>query len=305
MPPNPQQILQGLIALGYDPNHLYQELEMESRFVDAHLDISHAYAPLYLHSHNFYELLCCVNACGVDYLVGTDRYRLQKGDILLIPPGFSHRPLLPAKMPEPYIRHVLWISSELMENLCAMVPEFRKAETVGNLMLRTAGTSWEHLSELFQKCTQESEKRGPNWELAMVGNTITLLVGLHRAYLDSVSDTLRAEKPELLERLLAYIEEHLQEKITLVETARIFFVSESTITQLFRRTMGVSFYRYITQRRLIGAKTYIEQGMLLEDVALRTGFGDYSAFYRAFKQAFGISPRQYRSLQESNARNPL
>ena len=30
----------------------------------------------------------------------------------------------------------------------------------------------------------------------------------------------------------------------------------------------------------------------------QTGFGDYSGFYRAFKQEYGISPRQYRKLQE-------
>ena len=67
---------------------------------------------------------------------------------------------------------------------------------------------------------------------------------------------------------------------------------------LFKQKMGVSVYRYITQRRLIAAKSLIEQGQPLEDVALKVGFSDYSSFYRAFKQEFGISPRRYRSLQE-------
>ena len=31
---------------------------------------------------------------------------------------------------------------------------------------------------------------------------------------------------------------------------------------------------------------------------MRVGFSDYSSFYRAFKQEYGISPRQYRALQE-------
>ena len=58
-------------------------------------------------------------------------------------------------------------------------------------------------------------------------------------------------------------------------------------------------YRYVTQRRLIAAKTLIEKGQRLEAVAAQTGFTDYSGFYRAFKQEFGISPRQYRVLQEA------
>ena len=40
----------------------------------------------------------------------------------------------------------------------------------------------------------------------------------------------------------------------------------------------------------------IEKGLLMENVAQQTGFGDYSGFYRAFKQEYGISPRQYRNL---------
>ena len=60
--------------------------------------------------------------------------------------------------------------------------------------------------------------------------------------------------------------------------------------------MGVSFYRYVTQRRLIAAKILIEKGILLEEVSRQTGFQDYSSFYRAFKNEYGISPRQYRSL---------
>ena len=59
----------------------------------------------------------------------------------------------------------------------------------------------------------------------------------------------------------------------------------------------MSLHRYVTQRRLIAGKTLIEKGGALEQVALQTGFRDYSGFYRAFKQEFGISPRQYRNMR--------
>ena len=76
----------------------------------------------------------------------------------------------------------------------------------------------------------------------------------------------------------------------------------STVSHLFRQKLGVSFYRYVTQRRLIAAKTLIEQGQPLEAVASQTGFLDYSGFYRAFKQEFCISPRQYRKLSGETAK---
>lgn len=286
--------------MGVDPSDIYQELEMESRLVDTHMDVSYGNVHVSLHSHNFYELLLCESSCNVEYLVGAERYRLQKGDIVMIPPGVSHRPLLPETMAVPYRRCVLWISRELIDNLRTVVPELNSEGPVYNLMLRTADTPWAYLADLFENGIAESKNRASGWELALLGNTITLLACLRRAYQDRAHGKLQAEKPELLDRLLAYIEENLAQKITLSDAARHFFVSESTVTHLFRRKMGVSFYRCVTQRRLIAAKTLIEQGALLEDVALRTGFQDYSGFYRAFRQEYGISPRQYRQLRDNS-----
>ena len=101
-------------------------------------------------------------------------------------------------------------------------------------------------------------------------------------------------KVDLLDALLAYIEGHLSEKITLADTARQFLVSESTIDQLFRKRMKASFYHFVTQRRLIAAKTELLEGATAEQAAARTGFGDYSTFYRAFRREYGISPAEYR-----------
>ena len=102
---------------------------------------------------------------------------------------------------------------------------------------------------------------------------------------------------ELLDRIMAFVEAHYTEEIRIGELSKQLFVSSSTVSHLFKEKMGVSFYRYVSQRRLIAAKTLIEKGQLLEDVAVQTGFADYSGFYRAFKQEYGISPRQYRNLQ--------
>ena len=281
---------------GIELGDVYQELEMSSRFVDAHTDITFSGTHVNLHSHNFYELLYCVDAANVEYLVGAERYRLRSGDIIMIPPGVSHRPMFPSEMNIPYKRHVLWISTEFMKNLQTSFPDLYTIDFQYSVMLRTSNTPWVYLRDLFQSGIVEAENQATGWELALSGNTAVLLTCLQRAYLDRASGAMKAEKPELLEQLLSYVEDHLYQRISLSDAAHQFFVSESTITQLFRKKMGVSFYRYTTQRRLIAAKSLIEKGIALEHVATQTGFGDYSSFFRAFKQEFGISPRQYRNL---------
>jgi len=281
-----------LRSIGFEPGTFYQELEMTSRYVDTHQDISISNSGVSLHSHTFYEILCCQNTCDVEYLVGAERYRLQKGDIVIIPPGVSHRPLLPEHMTEPYRRDVLWLSQEFAATMPHFLPEPR--------LLRTAGTQWEFLGDLFRNGVRESEQQRLGWEEAVLGNSIQILVYISRALDDRTAAPLRVVQPELLDRVLAYVEEHLDQKITLADVAKHFWVSQSTISQTFRNKMGVSFYRCVTQRRLIAAKTLILQGMPLEQVNEKVGFTDYSTFYRAFKQEFGIAPRQFRKLQEAS-----
>ena len=302
--PDAQRIMQEqLLELKLDPGTFYQELEMTSRFVDTHRDISYSNSRMQLHSHTFYELLYCSNSCGAEYLVGSERYRLQKGDIIFVPPGISHRPLLHEDMTEPYKRYVLWLSPEFMEHYAGLFPyPFTEKQSYAS-MLRTGGTAWEHLGELFRTGVQEAERQADGWEAAVIGNTITLLTQIKRATDERSARTMKAEKPELLDRITAYVEENYPRSVTIDDLAKHFFVSSSTISHLVKKKLGVSFYRYVTQRRLIAAKSLIEKGVLLETVAAESGFVDYSGFYRAFKQEFGISPRQYRNLQEKNSKN--
>lgn len=297
-----QLFLDRMRAMGLEPGMLYQELEMSSPYVDTHRDVSFSNAHIQLHSHTFYELLYCSNSCGAEYLVGSERFRLQRGDLIFVPPGISHRPLLPEQMAEPYTRYVLWLSQEFMDRYAALFPYPFTDKQHRASMLRTAGTPWEDLGELFRAGVREAEQRRDGWQAAVIGNTMVLLTQIKRATDQPSARALTAEKPELLDRIMAYVEENFSRNFTIAELAAHFFVSSSTVSHLFRQKLGVSFGRYVTQRRLIAAKTMIGQGMLLEDVSIRSGFGDYSVFYRAFKQEFGISPRQYRSLQEGNGR---
>lgn len=291
-------------SMGKDPSMIYQELEMTSPYVDTHRDISVSNAHLQLHSHTFYELLFCCNDCGAEYLVGSERYRLQEGDIIFVPPGVSHRPLLPETMAEPYKRYILWLSQEFMDQYAKLFSYSFTEKQAYASMLRTGGTQWESLGQLFRAGVLESERQEDGWQAAVIGNTMLLLTQIKRATDDRSARWLKAETPGLLDRIMAYVEEHYTHPLTIGDLAKQFYVSESTVSHLFKEKMGVSFYRYVTQRRLIAAKSLIEKGMLMEDVAARTGFSDYSGFYRAFRQEYGISPRQYRILNDSTGKNP-
>lgn len=140
---------------GTNWSDMYQELEMSHRYVDAyrHESIEGGHVPL--HSHSFYELLYCRNSCGIEYLLGPNRYRLQRGDLVFTPPGVNHRPLLMNQLVEPCRRDVIWISREFVVQFTRTFSLPASIDWGRPFLLRTAGTFWEALGDDIQTCVQE------------------------------------------------------------------------------------------------------------------------------------------------------
>ena len=287
-----------LDALGINLENIYQELEMSSSYADSHRDISREAGLFRPHSHSFFELIYCLRCENMQYLIGAERYRLQRGDVIWIPPGVSHCPLFPSSMKEPYERIVLWINAERMAEFLARWPDLNLQQNLNrrHYLLRTAGIPQERdLRDAFLRGCRESEKRMPGWEAALYGNANLLLALLIRAISGSVAQPMR-EKKDLLDELIGFVSQHLQEKITIRDTARWLHVSESTVTHLCSKRLGLSFYRYVTQQRLDRARQLMLEDRDLSNIAEEAGFCDYTAFFRAFKQEYGLSPNDYRKI---------
>ncbi|MBQ8519413.1 MAG: helix-turn-helix domain-containing protein [Agathobacter sp.] len=294
-----------LLQHGIDFSNIYQELEMSSRFVDTHMDISFGDIPVNLHSHSYYEIVYVLSNSGTQYLVGTKRYQLQRGDVIFVPPGIGHKPLFPSQLAEPYKRIVLWVSADFIDGIKYIYPDYTPQFTEQVFLLRTLGTPWESVGTHFHIGLKEAQEKKEGWQFALCGNTMQLLTICLRALLEPETQPMKSEKPELLDDIVSYIESHLHEKISLADTASRFYVSESTIGQTFQKKMHVSFYHYVTQRRLIAAKSMILEEANLDLLSEKVGFTDYSTFYRAFKKEFGISPREYRNLIAENQQSLL
>ena len=86
------------------------------------------------------------------------------------------------------------------------------------------------------------------------------------------------------------INNNIEKNISLDRLARRFFVSKYHLCRAFKTYSGISVHAYINRKRIIYAKRLIESGVTASQAAERVGFGDYSAFYRAYIKVVGKSP---------------
>ena len=120
----------------------------------------------------------------------------------------------------------------------------------------------------------------------------------------NVQRSARETKPVIVNRamqeVLSYIDEHFTQPHRLETIARRFGVSVSYLSHEFVKYTGRSVYDYILNRRVLQAKEMIYSGVLLNEVAYRCGFSDYSSFLRCFKKMSGMSPNAYRKMIKQN-----
>lgn len=97
---------------------------------------------------------------------------------------------------------------------------------------------------------------------------------------------------------LAYIEEHLFEEIELKQLAKQALLAEYTYHRFFTYLTGYSFTNYIRNRRLTEAVNQLrKQKHTIDEIAEMCGYGNRSAFHRAFVNFHGLTPTQTKDEQ--------
>ena len=97
-----------------------------------------------------------------------------------------------------------------------------------------------------------------------------------------------------IKKILSYIEDNYQNKITLNDIAGHIHLCESECTRLFKRHMNTTLFAFLQEYRIERSLEFLQSGELISDVALNTGFSDSNYYSKVFAKIKGCSPREYR-----------
>ena len=242
-----------------------------------------------MHSHDSYEIYLFLDG-KADYLVEGNKYRLRKGDLMLMRRGELH--INSIRGEGTYRR--MYINFDISELL---------AET-GNLALldifdkRSLGeynhyaakefpeNHWQELITVICNASGKEEK---------LCYLLPLLQELKR-YFPVLSAATSGNEHNTVTEICRYINADLSQDLSLEHLAEKFYLSKTHLNRLFKANVGTTAGQYIRLKRLFLAKESIQKGVQPTELYTRCGFRDYTTFYRAFKQQFSQSPKEVWDL---------
>ena len=261
-----------------------------------------------LHHHDFYEIYLFLSG-NVNYSIESRNYQLTPGDILLISPLELHQPMFTWEK-QPYERIVLWIDKSFMKTVLKTGHDltvcFDTSQPKHTNLIRPDMATRQFLTNLMERLIIESESQEFASDLAANAYLIELLIHINRLAKHSPPHhEIKDKSGPVVSNVLAYINEHYNEDLSLDLLASKFFISKYHLSHEFNRLVGTSVYRYIIQKRLVIAKQMLSDGLLPTDVYQQCGFGDYANFYRAFKSEYQISPKEFVNTLKSELHTKL
>lgn len=247
-----------------------------------------------IHIHDCYEIFYSISG-GKQFLINNKFYDIKPGDLFVINQFESH--------------YLSQIDQTVLERIVLSVhPDYVKALSTPQTNLDICFTERPKQFSHRISLTKEQQKRYMYFINKITSNSgygndiieksafMELLVLLNSFYYISTqkeSTISTYTYNHQVEEMISFINQHIQEPITIEILAKHFYLSDSYICRMFKSATGTTINKYMIARRISIAKSLLASGLNVNDVCEQCGFRDYSNFLKAFTRVVGISPKKY------------
>ncbi|CAI9388255.1 HTH-type transcriptional activator RhaS [Bacillus sp. T2.9-1] len=247
------------------------------------------------HIHDCYELFYFISG-GLTYYIEGQVYELHPHDIIITNARELHRIVFHSN--DCYERKYIHFSPEYISSF--QIEEYNMFHFIERRKLgyfnkisakdvREAG-----IDKMWAQMEETALSHSPEKIILMKTYFIQMLINMNNIFMTYNNPLVTSQSyNQKVVAILEFINKNLDKKITLHLLETEFFVNKYYLCHIFKKSTGFTVMEYLTYKRIMWAMDLLLSGDSALDVAHRVGFGDYSSFYKAFKNITGSSPRQY------------
>ena len=217
------------------------------------------------HCHAQYEMIAVADG-DITVMLEGQKYRLQKNQIIIIPPLFYHS--VTANGEGSYRRITALFGIDAIPSV--LQDEFTNQG-------RNTAIDASRIEKIKEIC----QKANASFYAPLLQSLMT------ETFYDALQmpQTLaQIDTDEFLQKTFSYIDQHLHEKILLDDLAKHTSRSKSSFCHLFESKMHISPKQYILQKKLALANKLMDEGVPCTVVAMQVGYENYSNFYRLYRK---------------------
>ena len=284
---------------GYDASLSYEDYEqkgyLNEDFHFFHIKNNESF-DIPFHYHDFHKLILILDG-NVKYYIEGLEYDLMPFDFVLVNRFLIHRPeISEGNTSKGYDRIILYLSDDFLKKY-GLLDSFDKAKELKSYVVRFPANISAEIFNMFK--TVEADEKKQDSEYA---GRLTTRIDLMKALISFNKACISEDfgfKPEArynrkIIEIIEYIGNNLSKDLSIDLLADHFYMSKYHMMRTFKNETGYSIHQYISEKRILLARSYIMGGMPATNACIECGFRDYSSFSRAFKNQLGIMPSEIK-----------
>lgn len=257
---------------------------------------------LHLHWHDDWEIIYFIRGNAIFY-IGSETVKPEPGDLLFVNKGLIHTGFAEDEDPVEY--HAVVFHTALIGNSMAdayhmqITNPYISGKSYFPMHLPANDASYPPVAAIVKQLIHEYKQKEKGFQLAIRSMLQLLLVQLSRCFQlqgpSGSANPLGAEQTEKFKELIAYVEQHYPEKLTVQQAAGIVNLSEYHFCRTFKKITGKTFVEYVNLLRINAAEQLlIHSTDPVTEIAFNVGFGSVNYFSQMFRQYKRHSPSQCR-----------
>ena len=254
-------------------------------------DVAAHYDP---HRHSAVEIIMPSRGVSL-YHVQDDVYRVQPGEILIVPSDCQHALTEP---PETQRYLLLFEPNPFsgLRDMAELTPMMQRP-----IYLHDGSETHSQAKELLNRTVECYFAREPMWNTQCYSYLMQLYALLGRRYLRTSAQPRETPRrnidPAIMNSVLTYINEHYMDDISLENAALFAGFSKYYFSRMFKQFSGLPFSEYLTRKRLnVASDLLVRTNQPIREIAVSSGFGSTATFNRTFREHKNCTPSQFRAI---------